>query len=315
MKSVNLFFIFLLFLVACTVVPPKIEPTQVPSGDKFLENPSLCNADADCTCGGIDKKTDNCFVGNKLYASKNVDMSRDCPDFCTGIAGHLETKCVNNECKNIPRPGWNQPKACTEEAKVCPDGSAVGRTGPNCEFSPCPGEGCSVNSDCVPDQCCHASGCVPAGQAPKCDGVACTMNCAPGTLDCYGSCACENKKCVAKLADESSAPAEPGSDLASAHWLCEDSSWAESPEGCFENTCFNKGDCQLMGVTGFCGPYMIAGPTKTLHKPPIFYADRCGEPPCSVMNAMCINPASQPRITGFDCVDSKCVVRTEQPRY
>ena len=30
------------------------------------------------------------------------------------------------------------PKACTAEAKLCPDGSAVGRTGPNCEFAPCP---------------------------------------------------------------------------------------------------------------------------------------------------------------------------------
>ena len=29
-------------------------------------------------------------------------------------------------------------KACTMEAKLCPDGSAVGRTGPNCEFAPCP---------------------------------------------------------------------------------------------------------------------------------------------------------------------------------
>ena len=28
--------------------------------------------------------------------------------------------------------------ACTMEAKLCPDGSAVGRTGPNCEFAPCP---------------------------------------------------------------------------------------------------------------------------------------------------------------------------------
>lgn len=28
--------------------------------------------------------------------------------------------------------------ACTMEAKICPDGSAVGRTGPKCEFSPCP---------------------------------------------------------------------------------------------------------------------------------------------------------------------------------
>lgn len=27
---------------------------------------------------------------------------------------------------------------CTQEAKLCPDGSSVGRTGPNCEFAPCP---------------------------------------------------------------------------------------------------------------------------------------------------------------------------------
>ena len=32
----------------------------------------------------------------------------------------------------------NTPQACTEEAKICPDGSAVGRTGPNCEFAICP---------------------------------------------------------------------------------------------------------------------------------------------------------------------------------
>ena len=31
-----------------------------------------------------------------------------------------------------------EPVACTEEAMLCPDGSAVGRTGPNCEFAPCP---------------------------------------------------------------------------------------------------------------------------------------------------------------------------------
>ena len=30
------------------------------------------------------------------------------------------------------------PVACTQEAKICPDGSAVSRTGPNCEFAQCP---------------------------------------------------------------------------------------------------------------------------------------------------------------------------------
>lgn len=29
-------------------------------------------------------------------------------------------------------------KACTMEARQCSDGSYVGRTGPNCEFTACP---------------------------------------------------------------------------------------------------------------------------------------------------------------------------------
>ncbi len=32
-----------------------------------------------------------------------------------------------------------EPVACTMEAKLCPDGSYVGRTGPSCEFAACPG--------------------------------------------------------------------------------------------------------------------------------------------------------------------------------
>lgn len=38
------------------------------------------------------------------------------------------------DSKNIK----NSPIACTQEAKLCPDGSYVGRTGANCEFTPCP---------------------------------------------------------------------------------------------------------------------------------------------------------------------------------
>ena len=33
-----------------------------------------------------------------------------------------------------------KPVACTEDARVCPDGSSVGRVAPDCEFEPCPGE-------------------------------------------------------------------------------------------------------------------------------------------------------------------------------
>lgn len=34
-------------------------------------------------------------------------------------------------------PPQNAPQACTAEAKVCPDGTSVGRTGPNCAFAAC----------------------------------------------------------------------------------------------------------------------------------------------------------------------------------
>jgi len=36
-------------------------------------------------------------------------------------------------------PG-EEPVYCTQDAKLCPDGSYVGRVGPNCEFTSCPGE-------------------------------------------------------------------------------------------------------------------------------------------------------------------------------
>lgn len=45
--------------------------------------------------------------------------------------------------------------ACTLEAKICPDGTAVGRTGPNCEFEECPQEANPkpvAGVECKPEQ-------------------------------------------------------------------------------------------------------------------------------------------------------------------
>jgi len=38
--------------------------------------------------------------------------------------------------------------SCTMEAKLCPDGSSVGRSGPNCEFAPCPSEASCEGGAC-----------------------------------------------------------------------------------------------------------------------------------------------------------------------
>jgi hypothetical protein len=40
--------------------------------------------------------------------------------------------------KNEIGQPFQQEKACTLEAKICPDGSSVGRSGPQCEFAACP---------------------------------------------------------------------------------------------------------------------------------------------------------------------------------
>jgi hypothetical protein len=39
---------------------------------------------------------------------------------------------------------------CTTEAKICPDGSGVGRTGPNCEFAPCPAAAAPTEGEAAP---------------------------------------------------------------------------------------------------------------------------------------------------------------------
>lgn len=47
------------------------------------------------------------------------------------------------ENRNNNEANVNGGVACTMEAKLCPDGSAVGRIPPDCEFAKCPGEGSS----------------------------------------------------------------------------------------------------------------------------------------------------------------------------
>ncbi len=48
--------------------------------------------------------------------------------------------------KDVTPPDETGPTACTEEAKVCEDGSSDGREGPDCEFAACP-EDAEAESD------------------------------------------------------------------------------------------------------------------------------------------------------------------------
>jgi len=77
--------------------------------------------------------------------------------------------------------------ACTLEALVCPDGSAVGRIGPNCEFAPCPGEGTTSAGGgseepvpCTGDARLCADGTSVGREGPNCEFAPCPGECDPG---------------------------------------------------------------------------------------------------------------------------------------
>jgi len=60
---------------------------------------TVCESDEDCACGK-DIETGECFMGNKNY----VDVSEQCPDFCSGIDGSYEIICDHvNECIWVPK--------------------------------------------------------------------------------------------------------------------------------------------------------------------------------------------------------------------
>jgi hypothetical protein len=55
-----------------------------------------------------------------------------------GGLGFLYRYEIEKSHVTILSGGSGAEQACTEEARVCPDGSAVGRTGPHCSFAVCP---------------------------------------------------------------------------------------------------------------------------------------------------------------------------------
>ena len=61
-----------------------------------------------------------------------------------GLAGFLYRASLEGRY-TAPFPE-RSPVACTQEAKICPDGTAVGRTGSNCEFTPCPVQNSATSS-------------------------------------------------------------------------------------------------------------------------------------------------------------------------
>ncbi|MBS3116051.1 hypothetical protein J4421_00480 [Candidatus Woesearchaeota archaeon] len=62
---------------------------------------------------------------------------------------------------------------------------------------------CTVNEDCIPSQCCHATETVNKKNAPDCRNVLCTLQCEPGTLDCgQGEVKCVDNICTAVIKEK-----------------------------------------------------------------------------------------------------------------
>jgi len=90
-------------------------------------------------------------LDENVYSNKgSLILKKDNP------SGLLE----NDDALEIPviLAGATEPNTvCTQDAKLCSDGSYVGRTGPNCEFTACPmnyppTSGCLKDADCQSSQ-------------------------------------------------------------------------------------------------------------------------------------------------------------------
>jgi len=70
-----------------------------------------------------------------------------------------------DEQKIVVSPTPEEPVACTLDARICPDGTAVGRISPNCEFEACPATGKKVTCGGIEGKLC------PTGYYCKYDGT------------------------------------------------------------------------------------------------------------------------------------------------
>jgi hypothetical protein len=91
------------------------------------------------------------LLNNGIFYTFYVDTSDEYKDISKSVNDILDTLLFTNSAnpssvvQNTPSANSGAPQnhiqqICTEEAKQCPDGSWVGRTGPNCSFAACQGK-------------------------------------------------------------------------------------------------------------------------------------------------------------------------------
>ncbi len=110
---------------------PAVSPTSAPSA-----SPVACFTGAGSCCVGT-----TCSVVNIDCVQGKKPVFKGCSADCVPMAEcapEASPTVAPTATPSVAPSASPSPVACTMEAKICPDGSAVGRVGPDCAFAPCP---------------------------------------------------------------------------------------------------------------------------------------------------------------------------------
>lgn len=125
-----------------------------------IEKSKSCKTKSDCTafygecpfaCHIVINNSSEAEIKQSMASFRAQQGTNLCQYRCQAIP---EYDCIQDTCQFVEKQENKNTnvnpeetlRACTMEAKLCPDGSYVGRTGPNCEFAECPsGTSAQVN--------------------------------------------------------------------------------------------------------------------------------------------------------------------------
>ncbi len=102
-------------------------------------NDSRCKEGVTCIWAG-ELSPRFVMLGGNITEFKEVRLGTTTKKSVTqsGYTITLDSATENTATITVTKEKEPEPVFCTQEAKLCPDGSYVGRTGPKCEFAQCP---------------------------------------------------------------------------------------------------------------------------------------------------------------------------------
>lgn len=140
MKKTFLLSLFIVFVIAGCAKTSGQPITPAQNNKPSVEQPRVSNDrdDHDCIDGyiwcEIKQKCLPMWGGEGCVSATTSPSNLMVPPTDLSITDNPSTDNKTEEPKVY---------ACQEDAKICPDGTVVGRTGPKCEFTACPSSTCS----------------------------------------------------------------------------------------------------------------------------------------------------------------------------